>query len=94
MLARERALFGQGGLRVELSERLARLEAIVAAGDPLARDLEVIRLQLIRAQGKVQGIETDVIDTDASSELRIVEERLARAEKRLSRALAGLGPGE
>ena len=64
-----------------MAERLEGLEALVAQADPLRRDLEVIHLQLTRAEGKLARGNRDV-----RSELRIVEQRLARAEARLRRA--------
>lgn len=69
---------------MELSDRLSRLEALVSQQERFARDLDVIHLQLTRAEGKLQDGKTDV-----RSELRIVEQRLERAERRLSRLLAG-----
>lgn len=66
---------------MELSERIARLEALVARLEPCARDLKVILLQLARAEGKLQRGCTDV-----RSELRIVEQRVERAERRMRTA--------
>jgi hypothetical protein len=68
---------------VTLDDRLLRLE-ILAHPDPIVRDLEVIRLQLTRAEGKIlRG------HRDARRELRIIEQRVDRAERRLA-ALAGI----
>jgi hypothetical protein len=59
-----------------LSERLAALEALA---DPRTeRDLTVIRTQLARAEGKVLRGERDV-----RREVRIVEQRIVRAEHRV-----------
>lgn len=70
---------------MELAERLSRLESLLAAVPALERDLEVINLQLARAEGKLSRGEHDV-----RSELRIVEQRLERAERRItSRAFRG-----
>ncbi|MGO9903467.1 MAG: hypothetical protein ACLP0J_28150 [Solirubrobacteraceae bacterium] len=62
---------------MSLSERLSRLET---TGDPrTAGDLRVIRTQLTRAEGKLLGGRRDV-----RRELRIVEQRIARAERRVT----------
>jgi hypothetical protein len=73
----------------DLVVRVSRLEALVAQRDAFAKDLEVVHLQLTRAEGKLQDGETDV-----RGEMRIVQERIEQAEKRLRRALAGHGPGD
>lgn len=67
---------------MEPSERLSRLEALVAASPALERDVEVIHLQLTRAEGKLERG-----DRDVRAELRIVEQRLDRAERRITRAV-------
>ena len=63
---------------MSLSERLAALEALC---DPRTDgDLRVIRLQLTRAEGKlVEG------RGDVRRELRIVAQRIARAERRVAK---------
>jgi hypothetical protein len=63
---------------LSLSERLARLELLC---DPRTDgDLAVIRLQLTRAEGKlVQG------RGDVRRELRIVSQRIERAERRVAK---------
>lgn len=67
-----------GLVPVMLSERLSRLEAL--SDERAAGDLAVIRLQLTRAESKLlKG------DRDVRRELRIVEQRVARAEHRLAR---------
>jgi hypothetical protein len=69
-----------------LTERLSRLEALE---DPrTARDLQVIGLQLARAEGKLLGGQRDV-----RRELRIVEQRLVRAERRIAKRPALQGDG-
>jgi hypothetical protein len=61
---------------VSLSERLARIERL---GDPrTAGDLAVIALQLTRAEGKLLRGQRDV-----RPEVRIVEQRIVRAEHRI-----------
>jgi hypothetical protein len=59
----------------DLSERLARLDA---AGGWHPGDWRVIELQLTRAEGKLLKGQRDV-----RRELRIVEQRVLRAEHRL-----------
>ncbi len=66
-------------LRVNLSERLAALESLDDAR--IAGDLDVIRLQLTRAEGKLLRGQSDV-----RRELRIIEQRIALAERRLQNA--------
>jgi hypothetical protein len=63
---------------VSLSERLARLEALC---DPrTSGDLRVILLQLTRAEGKLLTGRGDL-----RRELRIVSQRIARAERRVAK---------
>ncbi len=64
---------------MNLSERLSALES---SDDPrIAGDLDVIRLQLTRAEGKLlRG------SLDMRRELRVIEQRIARAERRLQNA--------
>jgi hypothetical protein len=59
-------------------ERLARIEMRSGESDGIERDLRVIRLQLTRAEGKILRGRQDV-----RRELRIIEQRVIRAEKRL-----------
>jgi hypothetical protein len=60
-----------------LSERLQRLDALA---DPrIARDLEVIGLQLARAEGILLGGGRDV-----RRPLRIIAQRIDRAERRVA----------
>lgn len=59
-----------------LSERLSRLEAL--GDERTAGDMRVIQLQLARAEGKLLRGQTNV-----RRELRIIEQRVARAEHRL-----------
>jgi hypothetical protein len=61
---------------VTLSERLSRLEAL--GDERTAGDMRVIQLQLARAEGKLLRGQTNV-----RRELRIIEQRVARAEHRL-----------
>lgn len=63
---------------MSLSERLSRLELLSDART--AGDLVVIRRQLARAEGKLLKGSRDV-----RRELRIVEQRIARAERRVSK---------
>jgi hypothetical protein len=69
-----------------LTERLSRLEALE---DPrTARDLRVIVVALARAEAKLLGGQRDV-----RRELRIVEQRLVRAEHRIAKGPALQGDG-
>jgi hypothetical protein len=66
---------------VALSGRLSRLDAL---GDPrIARDLQVIALALTRAEGKLLKGRPDV-----RWELSVVEQRLDRAEHRITKNAA------
>jgi hypothetical protein len=68
---------------VTLNERLSRLEAL---SDPRTeRDLAVIALQLTRAEGKLLKGQRDV-----RRELRIVAQRVDRAERRVARPAAAV----
>jgi hypothetical protein len=63
---------------VTLHERLSRLKAL---SDPRTeRDLAVISVQLTRAEGKLLRGQRDV-----RRELRIVAQRVVRAERRVAR---------
>lgn len=64
---------------VSLSERLAALDAL--CDERTARDLEVIRKQLARAEAKLLRGQPDV-----RWELQIIERCIDRAERRLRAA--------
>jgi hypothetical protein len=65
---------------VTLSERLSHLEAL--ADERTAGDLAVIRRQLAAAEGKMLSGQAD----DLPWRLRIIEQRIERAEHRLRAA--------
>ncbi len=71
-----------------LVDRLSHLEDAGAQHPGVARDLEVIKLQLARAEGKLLRGQRDV-----RREMRIVEQRVIRAERRLLRLEANHSEG-